>query len=66
VRRFDGYKPRDNYQQLLEQVALEYLDRHPDFFPPLLESPLRNGGSTRMTTARRVPDRRRAEVSPPS
>ena len=31
----DGYKPRGNYQLLLEQVVLEYLTVHPDFFPTL-------------------------------
>lgn len=34
----DGYKPRGNYQQLLERVVLEYLAGAPDFFDSLLKS----------------------------
>jgi hypothetical protein len=32
VPPIDGYKPRGNYQQLLEQVVLEWLADDPDFF----------------------------------
>src|SRR3954453_3206608 len=35
----DGYKPRSNFQSLLEQVVLEYLDVHRDFFDPLIGGP---------------------------
>ena len=38
----DGYKPRFNFQALLEQVALEYLDVHRDFFEPLITGPVLN------------------------
>ncbi|MGH9348469.1 MAG: DUF3883 domain-containing protein [Vicinamibacterales bacterium] len=38
----DGYKPRFNFQTLLEQVVLEYLDVHRDFFDPLLNGPVLN------------------------
>ena len=38
----DGYKPRGNYQQLLEQVVLEYLTVNGDFFPRLSDSPVLN------------------------
>jgi hypothetical protein len=38
----DGYKPRFNFQALLEQVALEYLNVHRDFFDPLLGGPVLN------------------------
>jgi hypothetical protein len=38
----DGYKPRSNFQALLEQVVLEYLDVHRDFFDPLIGGPLLN------------------------
>ena len=38
----DGYKPRFNFQTLLEQVALEYLDVHRDFFEPLVTGPVLN------------------------
>jgi hypothetical protein len=34
----DGYKPRSHYQQLLEQVVLEYLANTPHFFDSLLHS----------------------------
>jgi hypothetical protein len=34
----DGYKPRGNYQQLLERVVLEYLASTPHFFDGLLKS----------------------------
>src|SRR5262245_29687409 len=30
----DGYKPRFNFQVLLEQVILEYLEVHREFFDP--------------------------------
>ena len=36
----DGYKPRANYQQLLEQVVLERLEIEPDFFNRLAQSPV--------------------------
>ncbi|HET9385591.1 MAG TPA: DUF3883 domain-containing protein [Gemmatimonadales bacterium] len=36
----DGYKPRFNFQTLLEQVVLEYLDLHQDFFEPLVTGPV--------------------------
>lgn len=35
-----GYKPRQNYQQLLEAVVLEYLAGEPAFFEALLPGPL--------------------------
>jgi hypothetical protein len=38
----DGYKPRFNFQALLEQVVLEYLDLHRDFFDPLVSGPVLN------------------------
>jgi hypothetical protein len=38
----DGYKPRFNFQSLLEQVVLEYLNVHRDFFDALLTGPLLN------------------------
>jgi Domain of unknown function (DUF3883) len=38
----DGYKPRFNFQGLLEQVVLEYLDVHRDFFEPLITGPVLN------------------------
>jgi hypothetical protein len=38
----DGYKPRSNFQALLEQVVLEYLEVHRDFFDPLIGGPLLN------------------------
>jgi hypothetical protein len=38
----DGYKPRFNFQALLEQVVLEYLDVHADFFDALLDGPVLN------------------------
>lgn len=36
----DGYKPRSNYQKLLEQVVLERLDVEPDFFERLAAGPV--------------------------
>ncbi len=36
----DGYKPRVNFQALLEQVLLEYLEVHRDFFDPLVTGPV--------------------------
>ena len=36
----DGYQPRLNFQGLLEQVVLEYLEVHRDFFEPLLSGPV--------------------------
>ena len=38
----DGYKPRFKFQTLLEQVVLEYLDVHRDFFDPLVTGPVLN------------------------
>ena len=38
----DGYKPRFNFQALLEQVVLEYLDVYRDFFEPLVTGPVLN------------------------
>ncbi len=35
-----GYLPRQNYQQLLERVVLEWLSGHPDFFRPLADGPV--------------------------
>lgn len=35
-----GYKPMHNYQHLLEQVVLEYLENAPDFFVSLASGPL--------------------------
>ena len=32
----DGYKPRGNFQAPLEQVVLELIDAHRDFFDPVL------------------------------
>jgi hypothetical protein len=36
----DGYKPRGNYQHLLEQVVLERLTIEPDFFERLASGPI--------------------------
>jgi hypothetical protein len=38
----DGYKPRFNFQALLEQAVLEYLDVHREFFEPLIAGPVLN------------------------
>jgi Protein NO VEIN, C-terminal len=38
----DGYKPRGNYQQLLERAVAGYLEQHPDFFEGLVDSPVVN------------------------
>ncbi len=35
-----GYLPRQNYQQLLERVVLEWLSGHPDFFRHLADGPI--------------------------
>jgi hypothetical protein len=35
-----GYLPRQNYQQLLERIVLEWLSGHPDFFRPLADGPI--------------------------
>jgi hypothetical protein len=35
-----GYLPRQNYQHLLEQVVLEWLAGHPDFFRELADGPI--------------------------
>lgn len=44
----DGYKPRFNFQALLEQVVLEYLEVHRDFFDPFLNGPVLNPTATPM------------------
>lgn len=44
----DGYKPRFNFQALLEQVVLEYLEVHRDFFDPFLNGPVLNPTVTPM------------------
>lgn len=36
----DGYKPRSNFQLLLEQAVLEYIDLHRDFFDSLVTGPV--------------------------
>lgn len=36
----DGYKPRGNYQRLLEQAVLEYLTANDDLLPGLADSPV--------------------------
>ena len=41
-----GYKPRFNFQALLEQVVLEYLDVNRDFFDGLLAGPILNPTTT--------------------
>lgn len=38
----DGYKPRFNFQALLEQVVLEYIDTNQEFFNPLIAGPVLN------------------------
>jgi hypothetical protein len=38
----DGYKPRGNHQQLLEEVVLEFLASAPHFFDSLLQSNVLN------------------------
>lgn len=35
-----GYLPRQNYQQLLERVVLEWLAGHPDFFKAFVDGPV--------------------------
>jgi hypothetical protein len=35
-----GYKPRGNYQALLEQVVLQRLSAEPDFFDTIVQSPV--------------------------
>lgn len=35
-----GYLPRQNYQQLLERIVLEWLAGHPEFFRPLADGPV--------------------------
>lgn len=50
----DGYKPRFNFQMLLEQVVLEYLDVHRDFFDPLLDGPI--------LSPRAAPDLQRIDI----
>lgn len=51
----DGYKPRFNFQTLLEQVVLEYLDVHNEFFAPLVTGPV--------LSPRSSPDAQDLEVS---
>jgi len=34
----DGYKPAKNYQNILEQIVEEHIEREPQFFPTLLQS----------------------------
>src|SRR5215204_3864475 len=46
----NGYKPRGNFQSLLEQVVLEYLDVHRDFFDALIAGPVLNPRVTRDVT----------------
>jgi hypothetical protein len=41
----DGYKPRGNFQALLEQAVLEFIDAHRDFFDPLVSGPVLNPGA---------------------
>src|SRR5688572_1042051 len=36
----EGYKPRFNFQALLEQAVLEYLEVHRDFFDLLVTGPV--------------------------
>ena len=38
----DGYKPRHNFQALLEQAVLEYLDTHHEFFEHAVQGPVLN------------------------
>src|SRR5438093_11218214 len=38
----DGYKLRFNFQSLLEQVVLEYIETHRGFFDPLFAGPVLN------------------------
>src|SRR5688572_15377743 len=38
----EGYKPRFNFQALLEQAVLEYLEVHRDFFDLLVAGPVLN------------------------
>jgi len=38
----DGYKPRGNYQRLLEERVESFLDARPSFFAYLVESPVLN------------------------
>ncbi len=58
----DGYKPRSNFQALLEQVVLEYLDVHRDFFDPLLTGPVLDPKTTPDAQGRSV---RTLLVAPP-
>ncbi len=58
----DGYKPRSNFQVLLEQVVLEYLDVHRDFFDPLLTGPVLDPKTTPDAQGRSV---RTLLVAPP-
>jgi hypothetical protein len=51
----EGYKPRGNFQALLEQVVLECLDVHADFFDSLAAGP-----AMRPPAVRRSRDGRRA------
>ncbi len=47
----DGYKPRFNFQALLERVVLEYIDVHRDFFEPLIAGPVLNPTATPVADA---------------
>jgi hypothetical protein len=52
----DGYKPRANYQRLLEQVILERLAIEPDFFDRLADGPVVQPGRAAPTDFTRVED----------
>lgn len=45
----DGYKPRSNYQQMLEKAVLEYLDADPTFFEQLAAGPVVRPGEPPVT-----------------
>jgi len=51
----DGYKPRFNFQSLLEQVVLEYLEVHRDFFEPFLNGPILSPTATPMPNEASLP-----------
>lgn len=58
----DGYKPRSNYQALLEQVVLERLAIEPDFFARLATGPVMQPAAAPAT---RFDDVRRLLEGPP-
>lgn len=58
----DGYKPRYNFQALLEQVVLEYLNTHRDFFDDLIDGPVLNPVQH---TVERAVDPGKIQVPPP-